>query len=390
MIPMPFLYQIIVPSGYGRFPLSVAYFFMFILFLINIHRNWERRYMYLSMILIFPLVLSHPFTRVYSAIAALSFSAGVVLSLKRTKIETRSKAIVGIIDPYRLVFLTLLILSLSHIILVSFRSSNALFVVLQSLTQFGEPVVNAQANAQEFQHSILSWPSVRDYLFVYFQLLLIGMVYIICVLGTRVYNNTMKNSVVILITSMLLLNIPIYIFDVVNIFRFTVFFWPIAIIVSAPIVSKNLGRKLLALLIVVLVVSNIAGIYPHMYDNSLPSPSSNVESPPNYDRFTKDHERAVTKFTVFKGKILANDYYKMLLLTGPGEVYSHPKSYSNLSSLDNYDWFLVGSKDSEYIYMRSVDQQYNVTNHDRSNYQSATHMLKVYENGNSTAFKIPS
>lgn len=177
----------------------------------------------------------------------------------------------------------------------------------------------------------------------------------------------------------------VYLFDLVNLFRFFMFIWPLLLLPTAYVIQKSNWNKLLSLLLVGFVVVNMCGYHTIQYDRSLSPNYLNGE----HDRKIQIQTKApVLKFN-FTGRLVGNHYFAMVFegykdKEIQGDIDFYLKDYKKENK---FSWLFLNKKDHSYISIRGGNPLRRRVGEDLYNsYQ--LFFDKTYVNGKTEIYKV--
>jgi hypothetical protein len=394
LIGFVFLWQVSHQARFGRFPYSNILFFIFTFITLV---GYHKKKMIILAILLPSIVLSHPFSRVVTLLFIISIFVTYNLLVwehpyeDRIKMPSLEKPQLYSISTI-LLFITLIIF---HIMYIKFSSSNLLFLAIYNGAEFiseginvfsGQPGVNQGSTVATSQISY----QIRNKIFVHLQILLVGFTLAIGIVGIQDFSDSLLYSILVFLGMLAIGNVFIYMFDIVHIFRFTVFFWPLMLIICCYILSSYSFEVLSIILILLIVTSSIFGYYPQLYDTEIESGSDTPGVPPKYDRYLTEQMRSTSDFPIRGGTIVSNDYIELAFYKSDFRFYNDIGFYESRYQSDiTYDWFITGKADIGHIFARTGnDDDYGITTDQLDKYDQCSNLNKVSTNGAVRIFRI--
>jgi len=380
-IAISFMFYFVMVTGLGRMPFSVAIFFMILfLFVCNLKKPCLNL-IATSLVCLWALVLSHPMAPI--VLGAFFINLLILIRFRRA-LANESVTSTGPMDSMprkmgassvRIYTLLVLVITTAYVVNVSIWSQDLLASTVSLLRGF-TPVQEIGTGSSMPLH----WR-----VFLYGQ----GVFGItLAAFVTRRPSEAHGFSINAMATFSFFVIAWMFVayYLRIELIRFTIFIWPFLLLSGFGAIRIAGYKRLIPVFVVSFVLINIAGYFPDTYDRSL------LPSRGEIYQYVSEQELVSVSSLNVSGVVVSNHYIGMAFLYMAGKEVN-----------SNGIFFLEGYKhpgDTSYFYLDQRDRQWIFTREDTPgqypfvsdelyrNYQQATYMLRIYDNGEVEAYHI--
>jgi len=368
-------------ASFGRFSFSLVIFYICVYFVIRHSYSDLNHYIFLLIILIILLpamIFSHPLTRLVFLIFLISFlilykifSEKISYMLKKAGIFCNDLRNIKTIPPIIIIFGGLLLL---------------LFVIYSPYSSqliYGIKII---FHKTDYQPGLGFSVSNRYKIFNYGQMFFIVLFYLTLYRNRKLIKNFHLWLMVFFSIVLILINIPIYLTGIVNIWRITLFLWPMLLLPIAFIIWRSRKNNLLSFLIIGLILVNICGYPPFIYDHSLEPDYHYGE----YKMVLPNSIKLPIKTFNMSGEIVGDHYVSIahLYYKGRPVIVDNHFYVDKFRKTTSYSWFIFTQEDFKCIFCRECSERLRVTPKIHSEYQNTPQLFRLYNNGEVEIYKI--
>ena len=377
-----FLFYYVIVTGFGRMPLSMAFFFLILFLIVRNVKTPNIQFKALVILSLLSLLFTHPFAPVVLT-AFLSFQLVAYNLIHRTK--TFSSKLLRIVNRIQIenirplginFILLLLILIAAYFMYISIWSQNLLSSTI-SILDGGNDGKSIGTGAS----TPLNW-----IIFLYGQAIM-GLIFSFLIIKSqKAMTNYYSLSLAVFSGFMVIWSLMGYYLKI-EFIRFTLFIWPFMLLAVSYAIVNSKHKNILSYLMVVFIIINIFGYYPDVYNKTI-EPKYTVGEWRQY--LTVYEKQSVSNFET-NGKVVGNHYFNMAFLSLKDKTINVDSSFytEGFRKPNTYSFFYLEEVDKQRIFTRGVgDSNLNVSNELYLEYQKTIDLSRVYVNGDVDIYKI--
>jgi hypothetical protein len=357
-------------SGYGRTPLSILFFFMFLYVVVKNGRCPSARCTVLAVVMMVAMVLSH----ILPSMVMLVILCIFVLLPKFMRSVTKNLA------PK----------DGEAIYLFSAPRVSGMFIVLFATVTFAYAIYFALWNQLEWLNAIpilvgetggnvlgigMQTP-IRWRVFMYGQVFL-GLFLLYAILRSHRVKYDHRIAVLVFSSCVITAGAFLAYYLRIEFLRFTIFGWGLLLPPAAFVIWQGRFPRVGSLFVIAFIVINLAGCSPQQYDRTIESSAN------DWQPMVTHEERLAVLFCGEFGPIVGDWYFNMASIDlGVGLVYSDMDFYkAGYEEPSKYSYFLFDDQDRERVFLRDSSVPFWVTDELYSDYQVTKTMVRIYDSG---------